>query len=83
MAEGYALPAKYIGFYLTIMELYRQQKYMFDNYTHRVEGRIVSISQPYLRPVVRGKAKNPTEFGAKYDVSIDEKWPCPAGKDPV
>ena len=73
MAEGYALPAKYAGFYLTIMELYRQQKYMFDNHTHRVEGRIVSISQPYLRPVVRGKAKNPTEFGAKYDVSIDEK----------
>ena len=55
------------------MELYRQQKYMFDNHTHRVEGRIVSISQPYLRPIVRGKAKNPTEFGAKYDVSIDEK----------
>lgn len=73
MAEGYALPAKYADFYLTIMELYRQQKYMFDNHTHRVEGRIVSISQPYLRPIVRGKAKNPTEFGAKYDVSIDEK----------
>ncbi|MDQ0153695.1 hypothetical protein J2S20_002418 [Moryella indoligenes] len=46
---------------------------MFDKHTHRVEGRIVSISQPYLRPIVRGKAKAPTEFGAKYDVSIDEK----------
>ena len=73
MAKGYALPAKYADFYLTITGLYRQQKYMFDNHTHRVEGRIVGISQPYLRPVVQGKAKNPTEFGAKYDVSIDEK----------
>lgn len=73
MSEGYALPPKYINCYLTIMELYEQQKYMFDNKTHSVENRIVSISQPYLRPIVRGKAKSPVEFGAKYDVSIDEK----------
>ena len=45
---------------------------MFDNKTNRVDNRIVSISQPYVRPIVRGKAKSPTEFGAKYDVSIDE-----------
>ena len=73
MSEGYALPEKYIRNYLTILELYRQQKYMFDNKVNRVENRIVSISQPYVRPIVRGKAKAPTEFGAKYDVSIDEK----------
>ena len=36
-------------------------------------NRIVSISQPNLRPIVRGKAKTPVEFGAKYDVSVDEK----------
>ena len=30
-------------------------------------------ASPYLRPIVRGKAKSPVEFGAKYDVSIDEK----------
>lgn len=73
MKEGYALPAKYINQYLVILELYRQQKYMFDNKTHSVEDRIVSISQPYIRPIVRGKAKAPVEFGAKYDISIDEK----------
>lgn len=73
MEEGYALPKKYIGCYLTIQKLYEQQKYMYDNKTHRVEDRIVSISQPYLRPIVRGKAKAPVEFGAKYDISIDEK----------
>lgn len=73
MGEGYALPPKYINCYLTIQKLYEQQKYMYDNKTHRVEGRIVSISQPYLRPIVRGKSKASVEFGAKYDVSIDEK----------
>ena len=73
MSEGYALPARYVDYYLTIRKLYEQQKYMFDNHTHRVEDRIVSISQPYLRPIVRGKTKSPVEFGAKYDVSIDEK----------
>ena len=70
MEEGYALPSKYIEYYLTILKLYEQQKYMFDNKTHRVENR---INQPYLRPIVRGKTKAPVEFGAKYDVSIDEK----------
>lgn len=57
----------------TIQELYRQQKQMFDEKNHRVDNRIVSIEQPHIRPVVRGKAKAPVEFGAKYDVSIDEK----------
>ena len=46
---------------------------MYDNKTHKVKDRIVSISQPYIRPIVRGKAKAPVEFGAKLDMSIDEK----------
>ena len=56
----------------TIRELYEQQKYMYDNKVHSVPDRIVSISQPYIRPIVRGKAKAPVEFGAKLDLSIDE-----------
>lgn len=55
-----------------IRELYEQQDYMYRNNTHSVKDRIVSISQPYIRPIVRGKAKSPTEFGAKLDMSIDE-----------
>lgn len=51
---------------------YTQQKYMFDNKTHRVENRIDSISQSWIRPIVRGKTNAPVEFGARYDVSIDE-----------
>lgn len=57
----------------TIRELFRQQKEMFDAGKRRVANRIVSISQPFVRPVVRGKAKTPVEFGVKYDVSVDEK----------
>ena len=34
-------------------------------------GRIVSIEQPWVRPIVRGKAKAPTEFGIKFDLSLD------------
>ena len=45
---------------------------MYDNNVHSVPDRIVSISQPYIRPIVRGKAKAPTEFGAKLDLSIDD-----------
>ena len=56
-----------------IREVYEQQDYMYRNKVHSVKNRIVSISQPYIRPIVRGKAKSPTEFGAKLDMSIDEK----------
>ena len=50
---------------LVISELYHQQKLMYDENTHKVEDRIVSISQPHLRPIVRGKANASVEFGAK------------------
>lgn len=57
----------------TIRALVKQQQYMYDNKVHSVPDRIVSISQPYIRPMVRGKAKATVEFGAKLDLSIDEK----------
>lgn len=46
---------------------------MYDNRIHSVEHRIVSISQPWLRPIVRGKVKAPVEFGAKFDLSLDSE----------
>lgn len=55
-----------------ILKVYEQQLYMYENNVRSVPDRIVSISQPYIRPIVRGKAKTPTEFGAKLDMSIDE-----------
>ena len=55
-----------------VRKVYEQQKYMYDNSVHSVPDRIVSISQPYIRPIVRGKAASPVEFGAKIDLSIDD-----------
>ena len=72
MHQGYAPAEKYIDNIITIHLLYEQQKYMYDNRTHKIDDRIVSISQPYVRPIVRGKAKSPTEFGAKLHLSLDE-----------
>jgi len=54
----------------TVKELYRQQQYMYDHKTHSVENRIVSISQPHVRPIVRGKARTNVEFGAKLAISV-------------
>lgn len=53
-----------------IQELFRQQTILFDRGTHSIEDRIVSISQPYIRPIVRGKVKAAVEFGAKLSVSL-------------
>ena len=55
---------------LVIQELYRQQQWMYENRCHRISGRIVSISQPHVRPIVRGKASAPVEFGAKLSASL-------------
>lgn len=55
---------------LVIQKLYEQQRYMYDTKTHRVADRIVSISQPHVRPIVRGKEKAEVEFGAKISVSM-------------
>ena len=54
----------------TITTLYEQQLYMYENRVHTVPDRIVSISQPWVRPIVRGKAHANTEFGAKLHISM-------------
>jgi IS5 family transposase len=56
---------------LVISELYRQQLEMYKKKTTRIEDRIVSISQPHVRPIVRGKASASTEFGAKVEISVE------------
>ena len=58
----------------TLRTIYEQQKYMYDNRTHSVPDRIVSVSQPFVRPIVRGKAGKPVEFGAKLDISVVDGW---------
>lgn len=58
----------------TLRKIYEQQKYMYDNKVHSVPDRIVSVSQPFIRPIVRGKAGKPVEFGAKLDISVVDGW---------
>jgi hypothetical protein len=72
IAEGYVPTAEERRLLDTIRTLYDQQKYMYDNHKHKVADRIVSIEQPYIRPIVRGKTKAPVEFGVKFDLSLDE-----------
>lgn len=55
---------------LIVNELYRQQFEMFDERKHQVADRIVSLSMPFVRPIVRGKSNAPVEFGPKLAISI-------------
>ncbi len=55
---------------LVCRELYRQQLEMFENHSQRIDDRIVSVSQPHVRPIKRGKAGRDTEFGAKLSLSV-------------
>jgi transposase, IS5 family len=55
---------------LVIEEVYRQQQQMYINRENRIDDRIVSISQPHVRPIKRGKPGAATEFGAKISVSL-------------
>jgi len=55
---------------LVINELYRQQNEMYRAKNHKVSDRIVSIMQPHIRPIVRGKARSNVEFGAKISVGV-------------
>ncbi len=64
------LPKELYRKLLVIQELYRQQRQMYEVRSHSVAGRIVNISQPHVRPIVRGKAKASVEFGAKVAISL-------------
>ena len=51
----------------TVTRVYRQQTNHFKSGDPResIPNRIVSISKPYVRPIVRGKETKTVEFGAK------------------
>ena len=56
------------------MKMYFQQEQMHQSKEHRCDDRIISIFQPHLRPIVRGKASAKTEFGGKIGVSVVEGY---------
>ena len=49
----------------TLHTIYEQQKYMYDHKVNSVPDRVVSVSQPFVRPVA---------FGAKLDISVVDGW---------
>ena len=54
--------------------VYAQQKEMYENHIHTCKDRIVSLEQPFVRPIQRGKRPNPTEFGQKLHLSVVEGY---------
>jgi len=68
--DHFPLPFRDQRRYWVIQEVYRQQEEMYRTGTHSIEGRIVSLSQPHIRPIVRGKSRAPVEFGAKLSASV-------------
>lgn len=55
---------------LVIQELYHQQTIIFKERSPSIQERIVSISQPHVRPIVRKMKNARVEFGAKLSVSV-------------
>ena len=74
LSEGKQLSCRHAERFNTLRRIYEQQKYMYENKVHSVPNRIVSVSQPFIRPIVRGKAGKPVEFGAKLDISVVNCW---------
>ncbi|MDE7262644.1 MAG: hypothetical protein K2N78_11400, partial [Oscillospiraceae bacterium] len=53
-----------------VTTVYEQQRIMFESGTHSIPRRIVSLTQPWVRPIARGKAHASTEFGPKLHISL-------------
>lgn len=68
--EFFPLSHKLQRKYWIIQTVYEQQLKMWVSRSHQVDDRIVSIHEPHVRPIVRGKARAKTEFGAKIHMSM-------------
>ena len=61
---------RYIYLFETICNIAKQQRQHYDNPSEPIPNRIVSVSQPHVRPIVRGKARSEVEFGQKLGLLI-------------
>lgn len=57
---------------LVVSELFRQQQCMYEQRSNRIDERIVSLVQPHVRPIIRGKVRVSVEFGPKLSTSCSE-----------
>jgi IS5 family transposase len=55
-----------------IKHLYEQQREMYDTKKQSHPDRLVSVHQPHIRAIPRGKTKAQIEFGSKLGVSLDQ-----------
>jgi IS5 family transposase len=62
MGKDYPLSKKELVLIKTIEQVYLQQKQMYDENTNTCKERIVSIYQPHVRPILRGKQNARVEF---------------------
>lgn len=51
-----------------IIKVYEQQHSKLYGLVKEIKNRIVSLSKPYIRPIVRGKETKTVEFGAKVNI---------------
>jgi IS5 family transposase len=68
LQQKYSLPFSGRGQcrFKTILKIYEQQQHKaYGPSTEPIKNRIVSVSKPYIRPIVRGKETKAVEFGAK------------------
>ena len=75
--KEYAFPFKYYKQFWVINTLYEQQQEMYDKKENRCSNRIINISQPHIRPIVRGKQGKNVEFGSKLGVSLANGYAKP------
>ena len=57
---------------LVVSEVFRQQQWMYEQRSSRIDDRIVSLAQPHVRPIIRGKAGGTVEFGPKLSASCSD-----------
>ena len=69
--ELFPLTNRELKYLWVIRTIYMQQLEMYKNKTHKIADRIVSLHQPHVRPILRGKDKARVEFGSKLSVSLD------------
>ena len=68
----FSIPFKQMRELWIIQTLNDQQRQMYQDKSNRCDHRIVSINQPHVRPIVRGKAGKKVEFGSKPGLTLTD-----------
>ena len=70
----YAVRGKVIEKLKVVEKIYEQQRELYKEKTRQIKDRIVSLHQPEVRPICRGKAGKKTEFGPKGALTLVDKF---------